>query len=114
MQVTCGPDQDLEGVVVARLVGQLEIQEVGEFWETVCSHLGQESPSLLVDMAGVERLRSTGVGVLIRLLHHVTPLGGKMAIFGCNERVREVLRICELEQVLNVCDSGEEARDRLR
>ncbi len=36
-----------------------------------------------------------------------------MSIFGCKPPIRKVLRIVSLEDILNVCDTAEDARRRV-
>ncbi len=64
-------------------------------------------------MSAVEIMTSAGVGVLIRLQNHVEPLGGHLALFGCNDAVQRVFSVCELVDLLNVSPSIEEARQRV-
>jgi len=62
----------------------------------------------------VDLMASAGVGALVRLFHRVQTLGGQMAVFGANERVHDVIEVVQLSQILNVCDTMDEARARLR
>jgi anti-anti-sigma factor len=113
MQVTCELDTVLEGVLLAKPAGPLDLLTLDGFWEVVSSSLGEGASSMVVDMADVERIDSAGVGGLIRLLHHLHGRGGQLAVYGCNDRVGQVLRICELESILNVHDTLGEARRSL-
>ena len=40
--------------------------------------------------------------------------GGAVAICGCSDKIREVFEIVMLDSILQVCDSEEEARSRLK
>ncbi len=113
MRVTCGPDTEVAGAILARPAGDLDVHGATHFWEIVSPRLRQETPSLLIDMAGVEWMGSAGIGTLMRLLTRIQPMGGKLAIFGCTERVHEILKITSLEAILNICASPEQARHKL-
>jgi anti-anti-sigma factor len=114
MRVTSGSDTEVPQATLASPVGNLDAHGVTSFLETVSQRVTDATPSLLVDMTGVELMSSAGIGVLIRLLNQVQSRGGRLAIFGCNERVRQVFKITALESVLNVCDSSAAARARVR
>ncbi len=113
MRVSCNADDQVTGAVLAVGDGSLDVHGATHFWEAVNPHLTKESPHLLVDMSGVDLMTSAGIGVLIRLLNHCEPLGGTMALFGTNPKVLRVLQICELESVLNSCETLDEAREKL-
>ena len=110
MRVTCEPDDQMQGVMLAAATGRLDVHGVTHLWDAIPGRITKDTPSLLMDMSGVDVMTSAGVGVLIKMLNHLESLGGRMALFGCNAKVRRVLQICELETVLNVCDEADEAR----
>ena len=110
MRVTCGADAELNGVMLATASGTLDVHGAAHFKETIPPRLTDDAPSLIVDMTEVDLMTSAGIGALIAVLNHLEPLGGKMSMFGCNKKVRRVLQICELESVLNVVESAEDAR----
>ena len=39
--------------------------------------------------------------------------GGAVTVCGCSDKIREVFSIVMLEDILQVCESEEEARERL-
>jgi anti-anti-sigma factor len=113
MHVHCEADREAHGAVVATLSGNLDAQGATHFWEVAVAHLADGSPSLMVDMSGVELMTSAGVGTLIRLLHRVQSLGGGMVVFGCSDKVRQVIEVVMLAEIFRVSDSIEQARERL-
>lgn len=114
MRVECTPDVDLGRTVLAVAIGHLDAQGANDLWDAISPHLSGQRVSLLIDMAQVDWISSAGVGTMVRLLTRCQALGGNLAVFECAARVRSVLRICGLDVVLNVRDSGEDARLRLR
>jgi stage II sporulation protein AA (anti-sigma F factor antagonist) len=115
MRVECSPDVEVADALVASLDGFFDQTGATLLWESVAPHLtGGAATSLLVDLSGVNLMTSAGVGVLVRLLHRVDSLGGRLALFGAGRRVREVIEVVRLREVLNLSDSAEEARQRLR
>ena len=114
MRVECSPDVEMPKAVIAALDGFFDQDGATLLWETVTPRLGGELPSLLVDLSGVNLMTSAGVGVLVRLLHRVESLGGRVALFGAGPRVRQVLEVVRLHEILNLSDTVDGARQRLR
>lgn len=113
MQAECRPDGELAGATVVILEGLLDPAGAETLWQAASPRLTATDPSLLVDLSGVNLMTSAGVGVLVRLLHRVESLGGRVALFGAGRRVREVIEVVHLREVLNLCDSIEQARERV-
>jgi anti-anti-sigma factor len=114
MRVSCTNDVGLPGATIAEVSGSLDMVGSEAFLQALDPRLTPEKPSLLLDLTQVEWVSSAGVGALVRLLTHTRSLKGGFAMYGCGQRVRTVLRICGLEGPLNVQDTAEAARARLR
>ena len=55
---------------------------------------------LVLDLAGVEFIDSSGLGLLVRMLNRARIAGGDLRICAVPPRVKEILRVTRLEQVL--------------
>ena len=113
MNVDCRLDEDGGPIVVASLVGLLDADATESVWEAISALLDGQHPSLLVDVGAVELITSAGLGTLVRLHHRVQKLGGRISIFGANRRVRGVIEIVMLTEILNLCETVDEARSRV-
>ena len=114
MRVTSAIDPELRGTVAAALEGHLDTAGATDLGRDLSPRITAETPSLLLDLRGVDWITSHGVGALMHLYSRVQAQQGSMALFGCIPRVRFVLHVCGLEAVLNVRDTEAEARERLR
>jgi anti-sigma B factor antagonist len=65
--------------------------------------------NILVDLAKVPYVDSTGIGFLVSSHTAVTQAGGLFKLLALNPRVHEVLRITKLERVFEIFDKEEEA-----
>lgn len=113
MTLSCEADDKNGRSQVVRVMGRMDAIGATEVWDEVSPRVSAEKPNLLLDMTGVPYLSSAGISTLINLLNRTKPLGGKLAIFGCNETLRKVFRIVALEPILNVCETLEDARTRV-
>ena len=114
MRVTCAQDTELRRALFAAAAGHMDVEGATQLWDVISPQLTETTPSLLLDLGGVDWLTSAGVGALIRVLTRVQKLGGGMSIFGAACRVQAVLRIVALDAILNVRPTADEARARLR
>ena len=89
---------------VIRLEGRFAPSEDSFYLHTKAEELkGSGYVKVVVDFSGVDYVDSTGIGFLIGIYTSVTksPLG-KFALTGVNRRVREVLELTRLAQVIQI------------
>jgi len=113
MKLTYEPDPTIAGGLIVRLSGNLEINGAIQLWEDVSSRAGEDTRFFIFDFSDVPIVTSAGIGTLVRLLVRLRGLGGAIAICGCSDKICEVFDIVMLKDLLQVCDSEDEARARL-
>ena len=114
MKLTYEPDPTIVGGLIVRLSGNLEINGAIQLWEDVSSRAGEDHRFFIFDFSDVPIVTSAGIGTLVRLLVRLRGVGGAIAICGCSDKICEVFDIVLLKDLLQVCDSEEEARARLK
>jgi anti-sigma B factor antagonist len=62
----------------------------------------KKPPRLIVDLARVSYIDSSGLAVLIEGMRNVEEYGGKFALAGLQEPVRTVFEIARLDQVFQI------------
>jgi anti-anti-sigma factor len=113
MRVTCEKDKELKKALFVRPEGMMEAPGASHLWDSVSERIGPASTSILLDMSKVSFMSSAGLGILIRLLSRTQQAGGSLSIFACSKRVKTMLKIVQVESILNERESEEEARARL-
>lgn len=68
-----------------------------------------ECPFIVLDLAEVEFIDSSGLGLLVRLLSHVRAAGGDLKLCSAPNRIGEILRITRLLTVFDVHESEDAA-----
>jgi anti-anti-sigma factor len=114
MNVTFSEESGLEKSLVAHLDGTVDVIGAQEVWKSISSRVGESPARVLIDFSDVSILTSAGIGTMVRIFTRLKSQGGSLAVFGCDPKVREIFRIVMLEDVLQVCDSREEALERLK
>lgn len=107
-------DPEIDYGFVVRLSGNLEIVGANQLWEGVSARAGEEARFFIFDFSDVPIVTSAGIGILVRFLVRLRGYGGSVAICGCSDKIKEVFGIVMLQDLLQVCDSEEDARARLR
>ena len=113
MQVTFESDAELDNSLIAHLEGTVDVVGAESLWATLAKRISEDLPFVLIDFSEVGIVTSAGIGTMVRLYTRLKGYGGGMAIYGCSDRIRQIFSIVMLEEILNVCDSQEAARNRL-
>jgi anti-anti-sigma factor len=113
MNLSYEPDPKIAGGLVVRLTGNLDINGASQLWDEVSNRAGEEMRFFIFDFTDVPIVTSAGIGTLVRFLVRLRGYGGAVAICGCSDKIREVFSIVMLEDILQVSDSEDEARQKL-
>lgn len=97
------------GVAVLRLEGNLNMVSAAAVREAITSLVSQGDARIVVDLAAVGFLDSSGLGALIGGLKTTRQAGGDLRIAGAGEQVRMVLSLTNMERVLTPYSTPEEA-----
>jgi anti-sigma B factor antagonist len=99
-----------EGVTILDLKGKITIG-VGDvaLREAVHQALGAGARNILINLAGVSTIDSSGVGELVSTYTTVTNRGGKLKLANLPPKVSDILQITQLITVFEVFDDEEEA-----
>jgi anti-anti-sigma factor len=114
MKVNFSEEGELERSLVAHLEGTVDVIGAQEIWASISTRVGESAARVLIDFSDVSILTSAGIGTMVRIFTRLKAQGGSLAVFGCDPKVREIFRIVMLEDILQVCDTREEAIQRLK
>ena len=104
-------DQSMAGdVAVLSLSGSFTLSEgQGRLKDKVQSLLFQGHKQIVLDLAGLSYMDSSGLGELVSVYTTVTRNGGRVKVCNLTKRVSDLLSITKLLTVFDVCDSKDEA-----
>jgi anti-sigma B factor antagonist len=93
------------GLVLITLTGRLMLGPEGQEVERVVADLlDQGYRKVIIDIAGITHIDSTGIGRCIASLNRVTQSGGKLHMSGAAGQVRESFRVTRLDRVFRFFD----------
>lgn len=99
-----------DGVTILDVKGKITIG-VGDvaLRDAVHGALDAGAKNILVNMAGVTVLDSSGIGELVAAYTSVTNRGGKLKLLNLPARINDLLQITQLISVFEVFDNEDEA-----
>jgi anti-sigma B factor antagonist len=97
------------GVTLLRATGRLNFPEVDRLRQQFASLVDSGAVRMAVDLSGVEAIDSAGVGVLISGLKAARSAGGDLRLVAPSMVVVKVLEMMNLDKLLTMHSSPEEA-----
>jgi len=97
-------------VVILELEGKITIGE-GDvvLREAIEKHLHQDKKSILLNMARITYMDSSGIGELLSCFKDVAKHGGKLKLLNISTRIKDLLQITQLLSVFEYFDDKEKA-----
>jgi len=101
--------QTVDGWCVLVVAGELDVVGGPQLRQQVHSAVGDGCRRLVLDLSGVSFIDSFGLGVVVGALKRVRQRDGQLEIVVTETRVRRVFEICDLDQVLSLHSTIEQA-----
>ena len=98
-----------QAATIVALIGDVDLKNsphIHHALEAVCERRPER---IILDLARVGYMDSSGVGTLVWVYRQVQGYGGSLVLAGMNEKVRAVLEITQLDQFFTVCATLDEA-----
>ena len=84
------------------LEGEVDLHESPQLRERFRRALEKKPGRLFVDLSGVDYVDSSGLATLIDAMQRIQGYGGKLALYGMRENVRNIFHIARLDQVFRI------------
>lgn len=101
------------GLAAVRLAGHLDLDSARELRRCVGETVGDGARNVVIDLAGVTFVDSSGLGALVGGLKCARQAGGELRIAAAGEQVRMVLELTKLVRVLWPYETLDEALEGL-
>ncbi len=98
-----------DDIPVLDVVGEIDIYTTPRFKEAVSEAIDQNKPAIVINMAQVTYMDSSGFGTLLSATKRLRPLDGALYLSGCNEAIQRMLQITRLNTIFGVYTTEEEA-----
>ena len=102
-------DEKMAGVNVLRLEGRLDAPSAKDFKEKVGELVQEKRLNLVIDMAAIDFIDSSGLGSLVSALRSVNKLRGEIKIASLQDQVRAIFELTRLHRIFEIFDEREDA-----
>lgn len=99
------------GISILRPAGRLNMVTAPAVRKAVSAAVDAGRAKVVVDLAAVDFLDSSGLGALIAGLKTARQAGGDLRIAAPNDQVKLVLQLTNMERILTAYESAESAYD---
>lgn len=107
--------RDHSGIVVMELGGMVSVTNTGLIWGQIKELVEDVSTRrMIVDLSGVIRLDSSGLGLLVKIAKAFRGRNGRLCLAGISGSVAEVLELTRLDGFFRVFCSVDEAVESLQ
>jgi anti-anti-sigma factor len=107
--------EDVDGITIASVEGEIDLSNASELEVAISHAVGNEAVGLVVDLADVDYLDSSGVTLLFNLARRVARRQQEfVAVVPGEAHVREILILSGATDALEVRDTLPEALAQLR
>jgi len=88
---------------IVRVMGDVDLYNVGDLKRSVFELIDEgDLESLIIDMANVNYIDSSGVGALVAAQKKMKTQGGKFGLMGLTEDVLNILKLATLDQFFKI------------
>ena len=95
--------------VVVDVAGDIDLNSSGRFQQDILLLMDKKPDRIVVNLAGVPYMDSSGVASLVKLLSRARKGGAALYLAELSDRVRSVFEITRLDTVFDIRDSEQEA-----
>jgi anti-anti-sigma factor len=100
--------------IITILVEVIQFSNYEEVFAKVKAMISDINTEIVLDLSKVKFMDSISLGMLVSLLLYTRRLGGDLAIVVEDEKLREMFRILQLNKILTMCRTTDEAVGKFR
>jgi len=97
------------GVVLVVLAGELDLVSVGQLQSRIADVDLEESAHVVIDLAGLDFVDSTGINALLRSVRNIEARGATAALAAPSPVTRRVFEIARVSQLVHIEDDRKRA-----
>lgn len=111
MKVETDVDEDAR---IFRIAGEVDLKSSPQLREKLQGALKEKPKGILLEMSQCNYIDSSGIATLVEALQRLRSYGGRMAIVGAVQRVKDIFEIAHLDGIFPMFADYNEAKSSLR
>lgn len=100
---------EIGGMKVLDVAGEIDVYTAPQFKDAVNGIINSGEKHLVINMAKVTYMDSSGFGTLLSAIKRLRPQGGSVNLVQCNSAIDRILRITRLNTVFATYDDVADA-----
>jgi len=101
--------RQVDDLAIVSVGGEVDLDTATQLGEHALTAVRDVSPHIVVDLAGVTFMDSTGLKVLLSIQRRADLAGGSFAVAGAARPVRKILTLTGLDQTFAIYDTVDQA-----
>lgn len=93
---------------------KVSIDTSRDYWIFLKTIIEGGARKIVVDFRSTEYIDSSGIGVLIRAAKLIKPNNGDLAVSGINNEIKDIFKMINLQNIINIYNSDIEAVNAFR
>jgi len=98
-----------QSTAIVDVAGDIDLNRSMEFQKSLLDVLDERPQRIIVNLADVPYMDSSGVASLVKLLSRTRKCGAQLCLVGLTQRVRSLFEITRLDVVFTICVTEKEA-----
>ncbi|MFC1587397.1 STAS domain-containing protein [Planctomycetota bacterium] len=98
-----------ELMVIGSLTGSLNITNLADFENRINSHIKKGLRFFCFDLAKLDYINSTGMGLLVKISDNLAETGGRIHLYNLSKRIESLLVMLGLTEIIHLYSSRNEA-----
>lgn len=94
--------KQVAGVHIVKVSGEIDVYTAPEFKSAIGQAILSGAKDIIIDLADVDYMDSSGFGSLLGATKRVRPKGGSINLFGCSEAIERMLKITRLDTIFGI------------
>lgn len=103
----------VDDIRVLKIRGEVDLYSSPQVRKAIMTLTQQKSPIILIDLARVSYMDSSGIATLVEGLQQASKYKGKFAVVNLRSAVREVFELSRLDKVFDIFENQDEALAKL-
>ena len=92
-----------ETIAIVDVAGDIDLNRSFDFQKSLLDVLEKQPQRIIVNLAQVPYMDSSGVASLVKLLSRTRKCGAQLYLVGLTKRVQSLFEITRLDVVFNIC-----------
>lgn len=100
--------RDVNDATILSAFGEIDLSRAPSFRTHINSVQSKRPKRLIIDLAGVPYMDSSGVATLVEAMQNARRNGGKLILCAMQDKVRSIFEIARLDMVFTIVKTAEE------